>query len=359
MSHDSFSERVALAVLHGALAPVATPALLHVGELGGWPYLVMTRLDGTPLEDVWPGAAAGEQAQLLEQIGALIAQVHALDPGPIAAIGPRWDDFVAAQRAGCVARHTRLALPAPLLAELDAYLDRVAPAIPRAIAPVILTGEYTPANLLVTRRAGRWQITGLIDFGDVGCGAPDYDLLGPATFLAAGDPAHLRALLVARGYSPGELVPALRDRLMALLGVCSDADYLLSRLRVLGWGWHHGFTHSVVFAVLVGATVRWGLGLRGWRGALACVLPVLSHPLLDYVVTESPGVALWWPVTGRRTKLGIDALSYYHLIGASEGALAFVRLCAAEVVLFGPIFAVAVLASRQRFVSYLSPGSTR
>src|SRR5690242_21725734 len=97
----------------------------------------------------------------------------------------------------------------------------------------------------------------------------------------------------------------------ALLGVCPDADYLLGRLHVLGWGWHHGFTHSVVFAVVVGATASWVLGLRGWRGVLACVLPVLSHPVLDYVVTESPGVALLWPATGQRYKLGIAELSYY------------------------------------------------
>ena len=234
------SERVALTLLHGRLAPVDTPELLHVGELDGWPYLVMTRLEGTSLEDVWPGAAAAEQVQLLGQIGALIAQVHALDPGPLAAIGPRWDDFLVAQRAGCVARHARLALPAPLLAELDAYLDRVTPAIPRAIVPVILTGEYTPANLLATRRGDRWQLTGLIDFGDVWCGAADYDLLGPATFLAAGDPVRLGALLAARGYSPGDLVPALRDRLMALLLLHRHSD-LDAQLRIPDWrGRAHG-----------------------------------------------------------------------------------------------------------------------
>lgn len=151
-----------------------------------------------------------------------------------------------------------------------------------------------------------------------------------------------------------------------LLGMCPDADYLLSRLRVLGWGWHHGFTHSVVFAVIVGATVRWGLGLRGWRGALACVLPVLSHVVLDYLVTESRGVALWWPVTGRRYKLGIDALSYYHIVGASGGALAVVKLCVAEAVLFGPILACTVLATRRRLraptslrASPSSPGRVR
>jgi membrane-bound metal-dependent hydrolase YbcI (DUF457 family) len=134
----------------------------------------------------------------------------------------------------------------------------------------------------------------------------------------------------------------------ALLGVCPDADYLLSRLHVMGWGWHHGFTHSIAFAVIVGAIASWGLGLRGWRGALACVLPLLSHALLDCVVTESPGVALWWPVTSQRTKLGVDALSYYHLVDGTGGALALVKLCVVEALLFGPVLALAVMASRGR-----------
>jgi len=134
----------------------------------------------------------------------------------------------------------------------------------------------------------------------------------------------------------------------ALLGVCPDADYLLSRLRVLGWGWHHGATHSIAFAVVVGATVSWVLGVGRWRGALACVLPVLSHVLLDYVVTESPGVALWWPATGQRYKLGMAELSYYHLFDASDGWRAFAGLCLTEFFLFGPLLAAVVMASRLR-----------
>ena len=155
-----------------------------------------------------------------------------------------------------------------------------------------------------------------------------------------------------------ERTPAgLRRALVAgaLLGVCPDADYLLGRLHVMGWGWHHAFTHSVAFAVIAGAIVSRALGLRGWRAALACVLPVLSHPLLDYLVTESHGVELWWPVTGRRYKLGIDELSYYHFVGASHGVRPRARLCLAEAVLFGPIFAFAVLASRHRFRAQGAP----
>ena len=100
--------------------------------------------------------------------------------------------------------------------------------------------------------------------------------------------------------------------------------------------------------MIVGAAASWALGLRGWRGALACALPVLSHPLLDYLITESPGVALWWPVTAERYKLGIDELSYYHLIEAPRRALALAKLCAVEVLLFGPMLAFAVLARRPR-----------
>jgi len=148
-----------------------------------------------------------------------------------------------------------------------------------------------------------------------------------------------------------ERTPAgLRRALVAgaLLGVCPDADYLLGRLHVMGWGWHHAFTHSVAFAVIVGAIVSRALGLRGWRAALACVLPVLSHPLLDYLVTESHGVELWWPMTGQRYKLGIDELSYYHFVRASHGVQTLARLCLAEAVLFGPVLAVTLLVSCRR-----------
>jgi hypothetical protein len=118
--------------------------------------------------------------------------------------------------------------------------DRVASMIqPRASEPADRVAS--PMLLLrddpvhpSSRCADRWQVTGLIDFGDVWCGAADYDLLGPATFLAAGDPVRLGALLAARGYSPDEVVPALRVRLMALLLLHRHSD-LDVQLRIPGW----------------------------------------------------------------------------------------------------------------------------
>ncbi len=134
----------------------------------------------------------------------------------------------------------------------------------------------------------------------------------------------------------------------AVLGVCPDFDYLLNWLRVFGPGWHHGFTHSVLFALAIGTGASWVFGIRGWRGALACIGAVVSHLLLDYLLTDSRGLALWWPATDQRFKLGIG-WSYYQLAEGSQGVLAFVKLSVIELVLFGPVLAISVLYSRQRY----------
>ena len=133
----------------------------------------------------------------------------------------------------------------------------------------------------------------------------------------------------------------------AVLGACPDLDYMLNWLKLGGRGWHHGFTHSVVFALVVGFIASRVLGVRGWRGALVCVGAVLSHPLLDYLLTESRGVALWWPVTDQRFKLGME-WSYYQLATASQGWRAFGKLLGIELVIFGPILAIAAALSRRR-----------
>lgn len=214
------SERRALAYLHGRVS-FAIPALLHAGAVDGWPYLVSSRVEGVTLEQAWSHC---NRAAILRQLGAVIAEVHALDAGPLVDLDPPWPDFIAAQRAGCVARHQRLGLPAQLLAGLDAYL---AP-LPEPDPLVVLTGEYTPQNVMMIERDGRWTIAGLVDFGDVMVGLADYDLVGPCTFLAAGD-AELCAAVFA-GY--GRAIDAHRLMTLLLLHRFSNLEL---QLRLDGW----------------------------------------------------------------------------------------------------------------------------
>jgi membrane-bound metal-dependent hydrolase YbcI (DUF457 family) len=139
----------------------------------------------------------------------------------------------------------------------------------------------------------------------------------------------------------------------SLLAVCPDVDFVLNRLGVLGAGWHHGFTHSIGFAlvigVIAGVIASRALGLPGWRGVLACVLPVLSHLLLDYWVTQSEGLELWWPLTDQRSKLGIEELSYYQFATLRRGLAEWGKLCVIEVALFGPLLLLSVRANRWRY----------
>jgi len=210
------SERASLAQLSGRLG-VPIPDIVAEGERDGWPYLVMTRLTGVLGSDAWPAMAEAEKERVLRQIGAVIAEVQRVPPGPLLQIEPGWDAFLRGQIAGCRARHQRLGLAAKFLDGLDDLLRDAATLIPRDAAPVILIGEYIPENFLLANDHGTWRVAGLFDFGDVMTGFRDYDLLGPSAFMTAGRPRRVQSLFEGFGYARADIDFALKRRLMALM----------------------------------------------------------------------------------------------------------------------------------------------
>ena len=94
--------------------------------------------------------------------------------------------------------------------------------------------------------------------------------------------------------------------LVLLLANLPDADYIPGILVGRPNAFHHGWTHSVLFAILVGA----GLWLlvytkekRGfWPVGVLFLSAVFSHLVLDYFTLDtSPpfGEQLLWPASGR------------------------------------------------------------
>lgn len=198
-------ETAVLPLLHGALA-VPTPRLLALGERDGWPYLVMSELRGTMLADVWPTLEEAQRLALLREIGRLCTQVHARPLGPLAPLAAQWPAFIATQRDRCEARQRRTGLPEHLIAALPGFLDGPIPEGP----PALLTGEYTPWNLMV--QGG--QLCGMFDFGDGLVGPRAYDWLGPLCFYAAGHARRVAALFEGLGV---RLTPELRLQLLRLM----------------------------------------------------------------------------------------------------------------------------------------------
>ncbi len=203
---DHYSFECAMLRRVGGCLSVPTPVLLKTGDREGWPWLLMTQLSGEPLTAVWPKLDEAACCELLHTLGALAAQVHAMPVGDMVQHAPAWPDFMAEQRARCPGRQQRTGLPPHLLHQLDQFLTGPLPEGPS----VMLTGEYTPMNLL----ASDGRLCGMFDFGDGLVGPREYDWLGPLAFLAAGHAPRCDAFFSGYGVDPD---PSQRLALMRLL----------------------------------------------------------------------------------------------------------------------------------------------
>lgn len=233
LRHQFVSERASLLALQGALS-VPIPEVVVEGERDEWAYLIITRMNGVMGDEVWPNLPEDQKERILGQIGELIAEIQNVPPGDLLRLEPKWEQFLPKQIEGCRARHQRLGLPERYLEGIAAYTRDAESLIPATISPVILTGEYIPENFLLEQTAGQWNLSGLIDFGDVMTGWREYDLLGPSTFMAGGKPGRVRSLLRGFGYSDAEMNPALTRRLMALFLLHRYSDPV-RQIRIEGW----------------------------------------------------------------------------------------------------------------------------
>lgn len=201
--------------------PIPVSQYRFAGELGAWGYVVMSRLAGASLESLWPDLQEVERCQMLQTIGQTMLALHSLPRTGLPLLDPPWELFWSHQRARCLARHQSLGqLPEHLLAELPDWLEQHVSELAEWGPRVLLTGEYTPPNLLVSQQAQGWQLAGMFDFADSMIGPARYDWCGPLCFLVAGRRARLEAFLAGYGladYSPETEANWRREQLSYLL----------------------------------------------------------------------------------------------------------------------------------------------
>jgi hygromycin-B 7''-O-kinase len=219
-------ERLVAEHLHAKLS-VTTPEIVAANELEGWPYLVMQRLAGRYLAEVWNHLPLATQQRLATDLGALLAQLHALPTHGLDALDADWPVLVDDRIHDCVARHREQGMPEAWLEQLPAYLAHAQPLYPPSFAPAIVSGDIHQYHLLVDDRQGQWRLTGLFDFDDARIGFHEYDLAATGLFLMYGRPQLLRAFLQTYGYGHADLTDALSHRLLAYT--------LLHRYRRFTW----------------------------------------------------------------------------------------------------------------------------
>lgn len=222
--HASVEARV-LAAVQGKL-PLPTPQLFAAERHDGWPYLLMSQLQGRRLVDAWPALTPTQRDRLADSLGESLAALHAIDTMPLADLPPRWDGFVAAQSASAAERQSQRRLDAHWLEQIPAFLERWMP--PPCARHVLLHTEIMREHLMVDQA----RLAGLFDFEPAMLGAPEYEFASVGLFVACGDGRALRRILLAYGFAPHQLDAALQCRFMAhaLLHRYSNLRWYLERL---------------------------------------------------------------------------------------------------------------------------------
>ena len=221
---DYESEVIAIPAMSGL--PVATPRLLHHGPLGnGWSYALLSAVPGVLVEEAWTDFTGVEKIQFMADLGRLVRSVQALTPPIFPHRTDTWTEFIDKQAAKAHARHARVGLPEHLLNDVESFLALHLESVRHAPRLVLLTGEYTPENLLATKTPYGWQLSGMFDFGDAMNGHPEYDLLGPTLFYAAGNQSLQRAFFNAYYDAEYTLSVEARMRLMTLAIVHVFSDF--------------------------------------------------------------------------------------------------------------------------------------
>ncbi len=225
-------EAAALEFAHGK-SGIETPEIVHTGELEGWPYLVMTRLAGIPMREVWSSIETRERLEIVSRLGAAVRELHAHD-APLSEpdLNRDWRDFIERQARTCVERQRACGANPQWLESLPAYITARLKMLLTGDRPVLLHGDVHPGNVLLAERGGRWQVTGLFDFGDSFCGFHEYEFVAPGVLMVQGNRDLQRAMLLVYGYGEAQLDLNLRARLMMLtvLYECSDLRKYALRL---------------------------------------------------------------------------------------------------------------------------------
>lgn len=189
---------------------IQVPHMIGKGIFNGWHYLLMTRVPGELLIDMWEELSFEERIMVARDLGKLINQMHRLDVTVYEKLDRSFDRWIMNQKEQAREHHEKTGLSPKLVKEVQSYVSTFQP----TGESVLLTGEYTPFNLLVNQVAGQWKLTGLIDFADCFVGESTYDFLGPILFNFYKEQGLTQAFLSGYGL---ELSEELRLKLMQLL----------------------------------------------------------------------------------------------------------------------------------------------
>ena len=198
-----------LGATHGKLS-LATPRLHAHGSIHDWPYVIMSRIGGYPIGDVWPELDHDQRRRLARDLGIFCRELHTLQPAGFAG---GWSTLWRTISRDVATRHAAFGGPAALVAAIDPFLAKVGELVDESLVP--LHTELIDQHVYVEERRGRVELCGLIDFADARLGPAHYEFSAPVEFIFKGEPGLLREFLLAYGIPESRLTPSYSEMLLA------------------------------------------------------------------------------------------------------------------------------------------------
>jgi hygromycin-B 7''-O-kinase len=191
-----------------------TPQVSVSDEIEGWPYLLLSRVPGTPLDELWDTMSNSDRESIASSLGHCLAKMHTLKPTPLEPARPAWEQFRQSQLTNSPARQAQLGAPASWVKEIERFLANLPPEVSHSPSLAVVNGDLNPEHLFCEPTAQGWQVTGMIDFGDARMAHPFYDLVRPG-MLFQSLPNLRKTMLRTYGLPESTFTPALTRELFA------------------------------------------------------------------------------------------------------------------------------------------------
>lgn len=186
----------------------AAPRLIAYEEVEGWKCVLMTKLAGKNLKDLWPLLNNQQRQHVCRQIGQSLKKIHNLVLTEHSYFKNNWDLFLSEQSKNCTARQIQVGLSSDLIKQIPAFLKSVIFTNERISflhTEVMKDHVFFDENL---------NFQGFIDFEPSRLGHYEYDFASVGVFLTSGDSLALRAFF--EGYDLVEMASTKEFKRRAL-----------------------------------------------------------------------------------------------------------------------------------------------
>ncbi len=174
---------------------LAMPKIIASGECCGWVYVIMTYLDGRNLASVWSSLSFENKQSIIQQAGSFLKELHLQPCNKHSALFKHWPQYHRELLEDCLSRHTRKKLKPQLLSQISNFFDETHSSsyecfddLPRSSEPVFIHMDIHPWNLMVKQSGARFELIGVLDFGDAVIGRSRLlELATPLLFMCQGN----------------------------------------------------------------------------------------------------------------------------------------------------------------------------